>query len=146
MADGKLILTAEEMLLIWEKALEVLKRNLTPAAFKTWIEPVVPGAERNSLVLFCPNTFCLDWLESRYKSIILETVQSIEPSIEEIVLREEGQVNDHKRQLVLKVDEDLYDLMKQVYEKEKNNSIGRTFEEYFTQILQSVCQERMDAG
>lgn len=146
MEANKISLTTEEILLTWKKAIVVLKRNLAPATFNTWIDPVVPGAEGNFLVLFCPNSFCLEWLESRYKSLILETVQSIEPSIEGIVLREDRQENDKKRQLILKVDEELYDLMKQVYEKDTSDSVGWTFEEYFTQMIQSICQERLDAG
>ena len=145
MEANKISLTTEEILLTWKKAIAVLKRNLAPATFDTWIDPVVPGAEGNSLVLFCPNSFCQEWLESRYKSLILETVHSIEPSIEGIVLREDRQENDKKRQLILKVDEELYDLMKQVYEKDTSDNIGWTFEEYFTQMIQSICQERLDA-
>ncbi|MEA5022071.1 DnaA-like protein [Desulfitobacterium sp. LBE] len=137
-------LTSEQILLAWGKAIKVVKKNLEPASFDTWIAPVVPGAEGNFLVLFCPNVFGVDWLKSRYKSLLLEIVQSIEPAIEDIIFRvaaEEG--NDKQRQIILRVDEDLFDLMNKIYEKDTEGTIGWTFEKYFTQMIQSICQDRL---
>lgn len=42
-----------------------------------------------------------------------------------------------------KIDESLFALMQQVYERENKNSAG-SFEEYFNQVIKMRCQERID--
>lgn len=44
---------------------------------------------------------------------------------------------------IFAIEESLYDLMRQVYEREIKNSVG-SFDKYFNQVIKSRCQERID--
>ena len=134
---------------LWHKVTLQLQLLLSDATYQTWIAPIIPNTESNHLILNCPNEFAKDWIESRYKKTILEAVQSIEPSIEDIIIRFIGKganLSDEtiKKQFDLKVNEPLFKLMTMVYERETENSIvGWTFEKYFNLAIESHCQERM---
>ena len=43
----------------------------------------------------------------------------------------------------LEIEDSLFDLMKQIYEKETENSVG-SFDKYFNQVIMSRCQERIE--
>ncbi|WP_052090672.1 hypothetical protein [Desulfosporosinus sp. HMP52] len=47
------------------------------------------------------------------------------------------------KQDFFEIEEPLFDLMQQVYEKETKNSDG-SFDEYFNQVIKMRCQERID--
>lgn len=52
--------------------------------------------------------------------------------------------NDVNNQFYLQVDEPLFELMRQVFQKESEDKVGWSFEKYFSQVIQSHCQERID--
>lgn len=76
---------------------------------------------------------------------IIETVRSIEPSVEEIMVRVSGCQSDEAtdKRVFLEIEESLFNLMKQVYDRETENSVG-SFDKYFNQVIKSRCQERID--
>ena len=78
------------LLTVWYNASNRLRLLLSDAAYQTWIAPIIPSAEGNQLILNCPNEFVKDWVTSRYKKDIMEIVQSIEPSVEGIIIRGGG--------------------------------------------------------
>ena len=47
------------------------------------------------------------------------------------------------KQEFLEIEESLFDLMKQVYERETENSVG-SFDKYFNQVIKSRCQRCID--
>ncbi|MDR3668783.1 MAG: hypothetical protein P4L35_18245 [Ignavibacteriaceae bacterium] len=82
---------------------------------------------------------------SRHKKDIIETVRSIEPSVEEIIVRVGRCQSDEatNKQEFLEIEDSLFDLMKQVYDRVTENSVG-SFDNYFNQVIRSRCQERID--
>lgn len=70
---------------------------------------------------------------------------SLEPSVEGIIVRVGDCQSDEttNKQAFLEIEESLFDLMKQVYEREPKNSVG-SFDQYFNQVIMSRCQERID--
>lgn len=79
---------------VWHKALKQLSSRYSTAQYETWIAPIVPNVDDNKLILTCPNEFAKDWIESRYKKDIIETVKSIEPSVEGIIIQIGGKKNN----------------------------------------------------
>ena len=137
------------LLIVWHKALMQLQLLCSAVTYQTWIAPIVPSVDGNYLILNCPTEFTKDWIESRYKKDIMEAVQSIEPSVDGIIVRFGGK--DTKlsnettnKRLFIEIDEPLYDLMMNVYERETKASVGWTFERYFKEVMQSHCQGHID--
>lgn len=133
---------------VWYKASNRLRLLYPEASYQTWIAPIFPSVEGNQLILNCPNEFSKDWVESRYKKDIIETVRSIEPSVEEIIAIVSGkgisQNNKSTKKLCLDIDEQLFALMTRIYEKDTENTTEWTFEKYFTHLIQSHCQDRLE--
>jgi len=135
-----------ELSIIWGEATLRLRVQMPEDSYQTWLDPLIPSIDGKKLILCCQNEFAKIWLESRYHKMINETVQSIDPSIEEIsfqVLGKSSKGNAENKQFYLSVDEPLFELMMKVYEKETENQVELTFEKYFNQVIQSHCQERM---
>ena len=82
---------------------------------------------------------------NRYKKDIIETGRSIEPSAEGLIARGSGCQSDEAtdKQEFLEIEASLFDLMKQVYERETETTVG-SFNKYFNQVIKSRCQERIN--
>jgi len=62
---------------IWEKALEILKAELTEVSFNTWIKSIDPLKMTDSTItLGVRNDFTKDILENRYKDLIKNSIQA----------------------------------------------------------------------
>ncbi|EPY2272604.1 chromosomal replication initiator protein DnaA [Clostridium sporogenes] len=60
----------------WEKAINIIKGELTEVSFNTWIKSINPiSLENNSLKLAVPNDFTKGILESRYKDLIVNALK-----------------------------------------------------------------------
>ncbi|MCR1934961.1 chromosomal replication initiator protein DnaA [Clostridium tepidum] len=60
----------------WEKAINIIKGELTEVSFNTWIKSINPiSLENNSLKLAVPNDFTKGILESRYKDLIINALK-----------------------------------------------------------------------
>lgn len=136
---------------IWDIALKELQSLYSAPSFETWLLPIIASFESNGLVLTCPNEFFKDWILSRYFKDIKMTVQHLDPSVEEVIVRVGGKAvlsqETTNNQLFLNIQEPLLlELMKQVYEKETNNTVGcKSFDKYFNDVIESHCitlQER----
>lgn len=67
-----------ELQLIWTQTLEVLERQLPQASFETWLKKTRPLAfEGDTLVVGVQNEFAKDRLESRYASLIRQTLREV---------------------------------------------------------------------
>ncbi|HGG0418654.1 chromosomal replication initiator protein DnaA [Clostridium botulinum] len=84
----------------WEKAINIIKGELTEVSFNTWIKSINPiSLENNSLKLAVPNDFTKGILESRYKDLIvnaLKLLTSKKYNIDFIVTTEE-KIEENKK-------------------------------------------------
>jgi len=54
----------------WTRCLDAFERELTPQQFTTWIRPLTCADEGETLRLFAPNRFVLQWVKDRFGSRI----------------------------------------------------------------------------
>jgi len=63
---------------LWGQVLKKLQQDLSKPSFETWLKPTQPVTlVENTLVIGVPNEFARDWLETRYASLLQETVQEV---------------------------------------------------------------------
>ncbi|NPU85631.1 MAG: chromosomal replication initiator protein DnaA [Syntrophaceae bacterium] len=64
--------------LIWEKATNIIRKQVSQQNFDTWIQPVrVTAVEGNSIQFAVPNKFFKDWLNDNYLPIIKESLKEV---------------------------------------------------------------------
>src|SRR3954468_1392760 len=60
---------------VWRAALGELQVSLSPANFETWLrDTALADVDDNRFRIAVPNGFAKDWLESRYRSLISQTL------------------------------------------------------------------------
>jgi len=63
---------------VWRAALGELQVSLSPANFETWLrDTAIVEVDDNRFRISVPNGFANDWLESRYRSLISQTLARI---------------------------------------------------------------------
>jgi len=63
---------------VWRAALGELQVSLSPANFETWLrDTALVDVDDNRFRISVPNGFAKDWLESRYRSLISQTLARI---------------------------------------------------------------------
>src|SRR5689334_23735151 len=63
---------------VWRAALGELQVSLSPANFETWLrDTALAEVDDNRFKIAVPNGFAKDWLESRYRSLISQTLARI---------------------------------------------------------------------
>ena len=63
---------------VWRAALGELQVSLSPANFETWLkDTALLSVEENRFHVAVPNGFAKDWLETRYRSLISQTLARI---------------------------------------------------------------------
>ncbi len=63
---------------VWRAALGELQVSLSPANYETWLRDTsLVGVEDNRFRISVPNGFAKDWLETRYRSLISQTLARI---------------------------------------------------------------------
>ena len=63
---------------VWRAALGELQVSLSPANFETWLRDTqLVDVEEQRFRIAVPNGFAKDWLESRYRSLISQTLARI---------------------------------------------------------------------
>jgi len=68
----------QELLEIWQATLCEVEKKMSKPSFETWLKTTRPvSLDNNTLVVSVPNDFTKDWLESRYSSLILQTLQEL---------------------------------------------------------------------
>ena len=79
---------------VWDKALTILKKNLSVPTYETWFKPVELKAETGeTVILKVPSEFAKEWLETKYLSLIKSALTEIrkKPTNVEIVIEEKEQ-------------------------------------------------------
>jgi len=59
---------------LWQKCLLKLQASINEQDFNTWIRPLQAEKNGNSLILFAPNRFVLDWINERFINHIRELI------------------------------------------------------------------------
>src|SRR5512142_222726 len=63
---------------VWRAALGELQVSLSPANFETWLRDTqLEDVDDNRFRIAVPNGFAKDWLETRYRSLISQTLARI---------------------------------------------------------------------
>jgi chromosomal replication initiator protein len=60
---------------VWSDCVADLQDELSPQEFSTWIRPLQSRFANDTLTLYAPNRFVLDWIKDRYLPRILELAQ-----------------------------------------------------------------------
>jgi chromosomal replication initiator protein len=63
---------------IWRQVKTILAEEMSPSGFHLWIDPLqpVPGQE-GELILTCPNSFALKWIQTHYLNLIQQALPRI---------------------------------------------------------------------
>ncbi|WHY72411.1 chromosomal replication initiator protein DnaA [Fictibacillus enclensis] len=63
---------------LWNKALAAMEKKVSKPSFETWLKSTAAHALQNdTLIITAPNEFARDWLESRYSTLISETLHDV---------------------------------------------------------------------
>jgi chromosomal replication initiator protein len=63
---------------IWKDCLIIIKENVPFLAYNTWFLPIKPfEVEDNSLKVYVPNAYFIEWIEEHYNTIINKAVKQI---------------------------------------------------------------------
>ncbi len=68
----------EQLHILWKKTLDIIETKISKPSFETWLKSTqVISLEQNDLTIIAPNEFARDWLESRYSSLIQDTLYEV---------------------------------------------------------------------
>ena len=63
---------------IWSRCLSYIRDRIQETAFQTWFDDVrVSSINKEDITLLVPNKFHYEWLESKYRTLIVESIKSI---------------------------------------------------------------------
>lgn len=63
---------------IWQQVLSEIEKKLSKPSFETWLKSTKPVSLYNQTIMIeVPNDFTKDWLESRYKDLIIDIIRKI---------------------------------------------------------------------
>ncbi|MBM7573050.1 DnaA N-terminal domain-containing protein [Aquibacillus albus] len=62
---------------LWSNVLSELKKKISAPSYETWLKDTTAEIEGEVITIKSNNVFSSDWLESRYKDLIFETVREI---------------------------------------------------------------------
>jgi len=69
---------ATELSYLWEQALGEAEKVLSKPSFETWLKSTRPVAlKENTIIVEVPNDFTKDWLETRYKDLLLDVIKQV---------------------------------------------------------------------
>lgn len=61
---------------VWNRCLQVIRKNVNQQSFKTWFEPIRPVRLQNgALTIQVPNKFFYEWLEEHYVALLKMTIR-----------------------------------------------------------------------
>lgn len=62
----------------WESCLEIVKEDISPQGFRTWLAPIIPVSYIDEkLILRVPSQFFFEWIDTHYQEILLAAVKKI---------------------------------------------------------------------
>ena len=82
----------DDLIVLWKNVLENVKGSINGPTFKTWFGPIKPVSfKKNTLVVSVHSIFTKEWIETRYLSILSDSIQKvIDPSAKFKIIVEEA--------------------------------------------------------
>lgn len=68
----------------WSKVLNKISEKLSKPSFETWLSGTTAKINDDSINVQAANQFAADWLEARYKGLIVETIKELTGEMYEI--------------------------------------------------------------
>jgi len=63
---------------LWQKVLDVIETKISKPSFETWLKSTqVSSLDKDDITIIAPNEFARDWLESRYSTLIQDTLYEL---------------------------------------------------------------------
>lgn len=63
---------------IWKECLSIIKENVPFITYNTWFLPIKPfELDNNTLKIYVPNNFFIEWIEEHYNTLINKTVTQV---------------------------------------------------------------------
>ena len=59
---------------VWEEVVYNLKKKISPASLSAWILPLKLEIQETNLILNCSSEFAMDWINSKYISMIVDSL------------------------------------------------------------------------
>jgi chromosomal replication initiator protein len=82
---------------LWEAVLGEVELSLSKASFNTWFRNTkIKNLTKDSLFIIVPNIFAKEWLEKKYKKLILDSIKKHYPSVIHLSCLLESQENSQK--------------------------------------------------
>lgn len=88
-----------ETISLWDKCLNYLRDELPAQKFNTWLRPLQPEYQNNTLTLLAPNQFVLDWVNEHFLAKIMETLAELceeQPPIVKLRIGTHTQPSTHR--------------------------------------------------
>lgn len=83
---------------LWQKSLEILRQEIAPVSFETWIVPIKPIAVSNSTVILkIDDSFIKNTVETKYYNLIENTIKHLMGSNYKIVITETENINTEEK-------------------------------------------------
>lgn len=83
---------------LWQKSLEILKQEIAPVSFETWIVPIKPIAVSNSTVILkIDDSFIKNTVETKYYNLIENTIKHLMGSNYKIAITETENINTEEK-------------------------------------------------
>lgn len=68
----------EQLPALWKNTLDIIETKISKPSFETWLKSTqISSLQNNDLTIIAPNEFARDWLESRYSTIIQDTLYEL---------------------------------------------------------------------
>ena len=83
---------------LWQKSLEILRQEIAPVSFETWIVPIKPIAVSNSTVIVkIDDSFIKNTVETKYYNLIENTIKHLMGSNYKIAITETENINTEEK-------------------------------------------------
>ncbi len=93
---------------LWTAVLTEIEFNISKANFNTWFKDTnLISCEKNLAQIGVPNGFVKDWLENKYKKIILKILRKNDPSIKDITFRIQKEIKKREEKSVEELNQKL---------------------------------------
>ena len=83
---------------LWQKSLEILRQEIAPVSFETWIVPIKPIAVSNSTVILkIDDSFIKNTVETKYYNLIENTIKHLMGNNYKIAITETENINTEEK-------------------------------------------------
>jgi len=102
---------------IWKECLNIIKNNVPYITYNTWFLPIKPyEIENNTLKIFVPNNFFIEWIEEHYNTLINKVINQVlgrDGKLVYIVLEEKEELIDSEPVVIKKEETSSYSIPQQ---------------------------------